>query len=126
MLNPCSQRTYCTDNLRRTLKLKSVKKETILMKKFASDKGVLKVLDVVQICGRGKAKYVNVYIEALCIPLLGSLLQDQRLNGVFNENYDYLKNLALSDDYNDTTDKSVDLLTSLDFNFNFVTGKVRR
>ena len=96
------------------------------MKKFASDKGVLKVLNVVQICGRGKAKYVNVYIEALCIPLLGSPLQDQRLNGVFNENYDYLKNLALSDDYNDTTDKSVDLLTSLDFNFNFVTGKVRR
>ena len=44
----------------------------------------------------------------------------------FNENYDYMKDLALSDDYNYTTDKSVDLLIGLDFYFSFVTGKVRR
>ena len=37
-----------------------------------------------------------------------------------------MKNLALSDDYNDTTDKSVDLLIGLDFYFNFVNGKVCR
>ena len=65
LFDSCSQRTYCTDNLRKTLKLKSTRKETILMKRFASDKGVLKVLDVVQICVRGKTKTVNVYIEAL-------------------------------------------------------------
>ena len=86
-----SQRTYCTDKLRKTLKLKSVRKEKILMKRFASNEGVLKVLDVLQICVRGKTKTVNVYIEALCIPLLCLPLQDQALNGVFNENYDYLK-----------------------------------
>ena len=72
---------------------------------------------------RGKTKTVIVYIEALCIPLLCSPLQDQTLNGVFNENYYYLKDLALS---NDTTDKSVDLLIGLDFYFNFVTGKFHR
>ena len=126
MFDPCSQRTYCTDNLRKTLKLKSMRKETILMKRFASDEGVLKVLDVVQICVRGKTKTVNVYIEDLCIPLFCSPLQDQTLNGVFNKNYDYLKDLSLSDDYNDTTDKLVDLLIGLDYYFNFVTGKVRR
>ena len=65
LFDPGSQRTYCTDNLRKTLKLKSMRKETILMKRFASDEGVLKVLDVVQICVRGRTKTVNVYIEAL-------------------------------------------------------------
>ena len=75
-------------NLRKTLKLKSLGKETILMKRFASDEGVLKVLDVVQICVRMKRKTVNVFIEALCIPLLCSPLQDQTMNGAFNGNYD--------------------------------------
>ena len=125
LFDPCSQRTYCRGNLRKTLKLKSMRKETILMKRFALDERVLKVLDVVQICVRGKTKAVNVYIEALCIPLLCSPLQDQTLNGVFNKNYDYLKNLSLSDDYSNTTDKLVDLLIGLDYYFNFVTGKIR-
>ena len=31
LFDPCSQRTYSTDNLRKTLKLKTVKKETILI-----------------------------------------------------------------------------------------------
>ena len=60
--------------------------------------------DVVEICVRGKTKNVNVYIEALSIPFLCLSFQDQTLNVVFNENYDYLKDLALSLDYNDTTD----------------------
>ena len=64
----------------------------------------MKVSDVVEICVRGKTKNVNVYIEALCIPFLCLSFQDQTLNIVFNENYDYLKDLALSLDYNDTTD----------------------
>ena len=67
-----SQCSYCTGSLRKTLKLKTVRKETNLMKRFASDEGVLKILDVVQICARGKTKNVNVFIETLCIPLLCS------------------------------------------------------
>ena len=112
LFDPCSQRTYCTDNLRTTLKLKPMRKETILMKRFALDEGVLKVLDVVQICVRGKTKAVNVYIEALCIPLLCSPPQDQTLNGVFNKNYDYLKDLSLSDDYNTLWALYEDLISS--------------
>ena len=44
LFDPCSQRTYYTDNLRKTLNLKTVRKKTVLMKRFASDEGVLKVL----------------------------------------------------------------------------------
>ena len=124
LISQCSQGTYCTGSLRKTLKLKIVRKETNFMKRFASDEGVLKILDVVQICARGKTKNVNVFIETLCIPLLCSSIQNQTLNGVFNENYDYLKDLALSGDYNNTTGKSIDLLVGKEFYFNFETGKV--
>ena len=34
-----SQRTYCTESLKDTLNLKPIRKEMILMKKFATDKG---------------------------------------------------------------------------------------
>ena len=114
----CSQHNYCTDNLRKTLKLKSVRKETILMKRFASDEGVLKVLDVLQICVTGKTKTVNVCIEALRVPLLCSPLQDQTLNGVFTENYNYLKdqvysNTRVSTQVNTSQHKSTRITTSL-------------
>ena len=72
LISQCSQGTYCTGSLRKTLKLKTVRKETNLMKRFSSGEGVLKILDVVQVCARGKTKNVNVFIETLCIPLLCS------------------------------------------------------
>ena len=97
------------------------------MKRFASDEGVLKILDVFQICARGKTKNVSVYIEALCIPFLCSPLQDQTYKGPYDKNSAYLKNLLLSDDYENTSAKpSIDLLIGIDFYYNFVTGKIKR
>ena len=72
-----SQRTYITEELKNSLNLHPIRTETIVMKRFASDEGVLKTLDVVQLCVRGKIKNVNVYIEALCVPFLCSPLRDQ-------------------------------------------------
>ena len=37
LFDPRSQRTYCTNNLRKILKFKTAKKEIFLMKRFASD-----------------------------------------------------------------------------------------
>ena len=102
-----------------------MKKETNLMQSFKTDKGVLKILDVFQICVWGKTKNVNVYIATLCILFLWSPIQNHTLKGVFNEKYGYLKDLALSGDYNNTTGKSIDLLVGEGFYFNFETGKIR-
>ena len=46
--------------------------EVILLKRFTSDEGVLKELDVVQICVKEKLKTINTYIEAFCIPFICS------------------------------------------------------
>ena len=56
LFGQCSQGTYCTYSLQKTLKLKTVRKETNLMKSFVSDERVLKILDVVKICLREKLR----------------------------------------------------------------------
>ena len=61
------------------------------MKRFASDEGILRTLDVVHICVRGKTKPVNIYIEALCLPFQCSPLQNQDLKLTL-KTYPYFKN----------------------------------
>ena len=80
LFDSCSQRTYCTDDLKKKLNLKKVRTELILLKRFASDEGVLKELDVVQICLKGKLKAINTYIEALSIPFICSPIQNQNID----------------------------------------------
>ena len=66
-------------DLKRKLNLKKVRTEVVLLKRFASDEGVLKELDVVQICVKGKLKTINSYIEALCIPSICLSMPNQNI-----------------------------------------------
>ena len=74
-----NQRTYCTEALKDTLNLKPICSELILIERFATEEGVLKEIDVVQICVKSKTKSKNVYIEALGIPFLCSSIQGQSI-----------------------------------------------
>ena len=49
-----------------------------------SDEGVLKELDVVQICVKVRLKTINTYNEALFIPLICSPIPNQNID--FSEN----------------------------------------
>ena len=118
----CSQRTYyCTDDFKSKLNLERVRTEVILLKRFASDEGVLIELDVVQICVKGKLKTINTYIEALCIPFICSPIPNQ--NTDFSENSTkHPLHLQLANTY-DNNNKPVDILVGLDYFYNFITGK---
>ena len=108
-----SQRTYCTDDLKKKLNLKKVRTELILLKRFVSDKGVLKELDVVQICVKGKLKAINNYIEALSIPFNCSPVQNQNID--FSEKTTkHLLNSQLADTY-DNSNKPIDIHVGLDY-----------
>ena len=63
LFDSCSQCKYCTDDLKGKLNWKKVRTEVILLKRFASDEGVLKELDVVQIYVKEKLKVINTCIE---------------------------------------------------------------
>ena len=118
----CSQRTYyCTDDFKSKLNLERVRTEVILLKRFASDEGVLIELDVVQICVKGKLKTINTYIEALCIPFICSPIPNQNID--FSENSTkHPLHLQLANTY-DNNNKPVDILVGLDYFYNFITGK---
>ena len=49
----------------KNLKIKSREKGKNFMRWFTSDKRVLEMPDVVQICMRGKNEHLKVYIQAL-------------------------------------------------------------
>ena len=122
-----SQRTYCTEVLKDTLNLKPIRSELILMKRFATEEGVLTEIDVVQICVKSKTKSTNVYIEALSIPFLCLSIQGKSIETLDFSKYNYLKNLDFTDKYtSDNSEKSIDILIGIVYYFNFVTGKIKR
>ena len=97
------------------------------MKKFATEEGVLKEIDVVQICVKSKTKSTNVYIEALSIPFLCSSIPGQSIETLDISKCNYLKNLDVVDKYtSDNSEKSTDILIGMGYYFNFVTGKIKR
>ena len=70
----------------------------ILSKRFAADEWVLKELDIVQICVKGKLKTINTYIEALRISFICSPILNQNID--FSENSaKHLICLHLADTY---------------------------
>ena len=50
------QRTYWREAWKDRLNLKPIRSELILIKRFATEEGVLKEIDVVQICVKSKTK----------------------------------------------------------------------
>ena len=123
-----SQRTYCTEALKDTLNLKPIRSELILMKRFVTEEGVLKEIDVVQICVKSKTKSTNVYIAALSIFLFYVGLFKLTVYLTLDiSKYNYLKNLDFANKYTfDNSEKSIDILIGMDCYFNFVTGKIKR
>ena len=56
----------CTGVLQKTLNLKTVTKQTIVMRRFVSIEAITKIYDIVQTRRKGKPKYLK--IEVCCIP----------------------------------------------------------
>ena len=89
-----SQRTYLTDELRDRLGLKCIRKEKLILKRFASNEGLWRCLDVVQICLKGKDG-MDVYMEALCVPHICSPLKVPVVSWTKSQ-YKYLQHLELA------------------------------
>ena len=70
-----SQRTYVTDNVRKQLKLKTIRKENIMIKTFGQiNDSEMKSLDVVQFKVKYRSENKYVFVEALCVPVICSPL----------------------------------------------------
>ena len=125
LFDGCSHRTYITDALREKLKLKKISTESLIIKRFASDEGLIKTLDVVRVCLKGRDPKNNIYMEALCIPFICSPLKNPNFN-LLQQKYVYLKGIPLAESYPLKNNESVDILVGLDYYYSIITGKIIR
>ena len=125
LFDGCSHRTYITDSLRRRLQLKTVRTETLIIKRFASDEGALKTLDVVQICVKGSSPNVLIYMEALVVPHICSPLSNPELNFV-QSRYPYLKGLILAENLISNRVDDIEILVGIDYYYAIISGRTAR
>ena len=72
-----SQKTYITQQLKETLGLKPLARETLCSKTFGSDYDNLKTVDVVKLCQENVHNDVTVTITAHVVPMISSPLNYQ-------------------------------------------------
>ena len=75
-----SQRSYLTDDLRKRLNLRTIRSENLVVQTFGNTQSEMKKVDIVQLKVRGKNSTHDVYIEAICVPVICSPLRNQRFS----------------------------------------------
>ena len=121
-----SQRTYITKNLRKLLKLKTLRTENVIINTFGKlHEPKLETLDVVQ--AKVKHRFTNEYtfIEALCYPLLCKPLRNQEIS-LAKRSYENLSSLDLADFNEDNSELKIGVLVGVDYYHSFFTGKLIR
>jgi len=120
-----SQRSYISQDLCKSLKLKPLRSEKIIIKTFGDDNSKVQNLDVYQL----KVRHINrnefCFIEAYCVPKVCSPLSRQDIEFV-NKSYPHVRGLMLADSNVNCHDLEVNLLIGVDFYHSFFTGKVRK
>ena len=110
--------------MRNKLALKTNRTENVIIKKFASEEGVMQTLDVVAVCCHGKLRDVKVYLQALVVPIICSPLENQQLN-LIKESCSYLDNLPLAENHISGEEPMIiNLLVGLDYYYSLITGKI--
>ena len=122
-----SQKTYINERLQKSLNLKVVGKDCLLIKTFGDETPLTKECEIVQIAVKsldGMEIYVNAYVVPnICSPITNQVMS------IAVENYDYLRDLRLAD-YSPgdelNADSPVDLLVGADHFWLFVEDGVIR
>ena len=119
-----SQRTYLTENLRKHLKLETIRTENVIINTFGtSHESKLETLDVVQL--KIKHRYENrcIFIEALCYPVICKPLKNQEIAFVRSK-FGNISKLELADFNENSSELPIGILVGVDYYHQFFTGKV--
>ena len=115
-----SQRTYITENLRRKLNLKPMKKETVHLNTFGGEKFTKSVCSLVKLSLKGVSDK-KVELTALSFPTLCTNLPAR----VDLTQYPHLENLEFADTLNsENENEPVDILIGSDRYWDLVSGDV--
>ena len=116
MFDTGSQRSYITEKLRDSLKLKTVKQERMIINSFGQSDSVAKNFDIVKIRVRADDEFRD--IEAICVPEISKPLR--------NQNFDFattaepeLKTLKIADYGSGNQDMCIEMLIGVDYYYSF-------
>ena len=118
-----AERSYITKELQKSLNLKPLRVEKIVLNVFG--KGGLEVMNVDVVKFKVETVTDKIFMEALCFPTTSARLSNQNSQYVLSENYPHLQGLSIANCCSKTS-FDVDLLVGLDFYYSFITGNAKR
>ena len=116
-----SQRSYISNRLKTTLKLKPIKNETLNLNTFGNSKFRKQNCDLVELNLEDK-EHSKVTIKALSFPVICSSLPS-RIN---IQEFPHLDGLELADDYEHSRNEEIDILIGSDYYWEIVTGEMKK
>ena len=122
-----SQKTYIHERIKRSLNLKAVGKDRLLIKTFGDEAPRVRECEIVQIAVKS-LDGMEIYIHAYVVPNICSPITNQVMS-IAVEKYEYLRDLQLADyTFGDelNADKPVDLLVGSDTFWLFVEDGIIR
>jgi hypothetical protein len=119
-----SQRTYISEKVRNSLKLKAVRSEKVIIKTFGqSETSEVRRLDVVQFKVKNQHENIVTNVEALCVPTICSPLTNQNLSSV--KKLPEFKDLQFPDfEHEEYPNLPVGILIGIDYYYTFMTGEL--
>ena len=113
VFDSCSQRTYITENLQRTLNLPVTGQDTLIIKTFGEDSGKLRRCDIVQVA-EGTLDGMKIYVTAYVVPLICAPISGQIVEFT-QASYPHLQCLELADKTSGGDNLTIDLLIGAEF-----------
>ena len=120
----CSQRSYVTESLQKSLGLPSSGSDTLLIKTFGESHAQLRKCDIVQLAIKTPSRE-GVYVTAYVVPTICSPISNQSIN-LHQHQYSHLQSLKLADDITHSPDLHIDLLIGADYYWSLISGEVVR
>ena len=124
LFDSCSQYSFINEDVRRKLKLPTIRKEKMVIKAFESKSETVRVLEVVKVKQKGwNNSYNEIYlyvVPLICSPLVGQTLE------IAQAIHEHLIDLPLADSTEGCATLDIDILVGGNYYWQFFSGKVVR
>ena len=123
LFDSCSQKSYISEEIRNTLKLKSCRREAMIIRGFGSTNDEMKYVDVVKVVLCDILKRFSIEVELYVVPLICSPLTGQKIE-LAQATYEHLIELKLADSSDGKAELKIDVLIGADLYWRFMTEKM--
>ena len=124
VFDSCSQQTYITESLAKSLNLKPIREVNMSIKSFGNKRAQVKTLHEYEVCIKPNDKGSSYFIKAVAVPTICTPISGQNIN-VALEKHPFLRDLKLADN-GSLREVPVDVLIGADEYWKLVTGNIKK